>query len=458
MRKIHEVITAASTNTEIKTKPKAPRSLALATETSFNVDTTCTLCMCRARRGISVTSRRHKNENSQSIFHARYRFSSPVDSCHSVVCTCAVVALNRGPAPRTWQLTCIRCHRSAWTFQGAKMCGGGRVIELLFRKFAVARNPRFPAERGGKRASAPMWMKDLSRESRGKAIAWSGERSTDQSWGRCVGVSGLGDQRPADLVVLQKKKKPSSCFFSSHKREKKVENKNMSSAWSAAKLGWRSRSASRKCIPFSCCFVEAKGKKIQRRRQKEPCRNPGLNQGPLDLQSNALPTELFRLLITDRMFLSFVKSHPFVESAEEYSILCVICLILSPNSRPTLSIATRPSSISKKKSFHVLSTVQESVCMSMKPENLMKQVYKALCDFWQKNNLYSNSLCCQENLTCNSVIACVGKFTLQSLLPQCMLKFTMRLMFWCLSSGQTNFQLGDFFGHRLSGCAAGITE
>ena len=28
-----------------------------------------------------------------------------------------------------------------------------------------------------------------------------------------------------------------------------------------------------------------------------PCRNPGLNQGPLDLQSNALPTELFRLAI-----------------------------------------------------------------------------------------------------------------------------------------------------------------
>ena len=28
------------------------------------------------------------------------------------------------------------------------------------------------------------------------------------------------------------------------------------------------------------------------------CRNPGSNQGPLDLQSNALPTELFRLPIT----------------------------------------------------------------------------------------------------------------------------------------------------------------
>ena len=27
------------------------------------------------------------------------------------------------------------------------------------------------------------------------------------------------------------------------------------------------------------------------------CRNPGSNQGHLDLQSNALPTELFRLLL-----------------------------------------------------------------------------------------------------------------------------------------------------------------
>ena len=30
--------------------------------------------------------------------------------------------------------------------------------------------------------------------------------------------------------------------------------------------------------------------------KRKNCRNPGLNQGPLDLQSNALPTELFRLL------------------------------------------------------------------------------------------------------------------------------------------------------------------
>ena len=30
------------------------------------------------------------------------------------------------------------------------------------------------------------------------------------------------------------------------------------------------------------------------RRVLRLCRNPGLNQGPLDLQSNALPTELLR--------------------------------------------------------------------------------------------------------------------------------------------------------------------
>ena len=33
--------------------------------------------------------------------------------------------------------------------------------------------------------------------------------------------------------------------------------------------------------------------------EADPCRNPGLNQGPLDLQSNALPTELFRLTRLD---------------------------------------------------------------------------------------------------------------------------------------------------------------
>ena len=36
------------------------------------------------------------------------------------------------------------------------------------------------------------------------------------------------------------------------------------------------------------------GEHIEKKKKKK-CRNPGLNQGPLDLQSNALPTELFRL-------------------------------------------------------------------------------------------------------------------------------------------------------------------
>ncbi len=37
------------------------------------------------------------------------------------------------------------------------------------------------------------------------------------------------------------------------------------------------------------------GEKGKGKKKALACRNPGLNQGPLDLQSNALPTELFRL-------------------------------------------------------------------------------------------------------------------------------------------------------------------
>ena len=43
---------------------------------------------------------------------------------------------------------------------------------------------------------------------------------------------------------------------------------------------------------FKICFKKYVSRRIV------PCRNPGLNRGPLDLQSNALPTELFRLMIT----------------------------------------------------------------------------------------------------------------------------------------------------------------
>ena len=37
------------------------------------------------------------------------------------------------------------------------------------------------------------------------------------------------------------------------------------------------------------------GRKKEKEKEALVCRNPGLNQGPLDLQSNALPTELFQL-------------------------------------------------------------------------------------------------------------------------------------------------------------------
>ena len=36
------------------------------------------------------------------------------------------------------------------------------------------------------------------------------------------------------------------------------------------------------------------------------CRHPGLNQGPLDLQSNALPTELFRQTESVALFVIIV--------------------------------------------------------------------------------------------------------------------------------------------------------
>ena len=40
------------------------------------------------------------------------------------------------------------------------------------------------------------------------------------------------------------------------------------------------------------CVCDAK---VESAAELRSCRNPGLNRGPLDLQSNALPTELFRL-------------------------------------------------------------------------------------------------------------------------------------------------------------------
>ena len=48
------------------------------------------------------------------------------------------------------------------------------------------------------------------------------------------------------------------------------------------------------------------GEKGKGKKKALACRNPGLNQGPLDLQSNALPTELFRLINSRCWFGVFI--------------------------------------------------------------------------------------------------------------------------------------------------------
>ena len=58
-----------------------------------------------------------------------------------------------------------------------------------------------------------------------------------------------------------------------------------------------------------------------KKRRKKICRNPGLNQGPLDLQSNALPTELFRLDTLMKLFCRFIKPNVAltVKNATKYN-------------------------------------------------------------------------------------------------------------------------------------------
>ena len=47
-------------------------------------------------------------------------------------------------------------------------------------------------------------------------------------------------------------------------------------------------------------YMEEKSRQVDKmsNKEKKQCRDPGSNQGPLDLQSNALPTELSRLVNT----------------------------------------------------------------------------------------------------------------------------------------------------------------
>ena len=59
---------------------------------------------------------------------------------------------------------------------------------------------------------------------------------------------------------------------------------------------------------------------IKRKLKKKHCRNPGSNQGPLDLQSNALPTELSRHYISLKRNI-FCKNVVLVYS-QNVKILC----------------------------------------------------------------------------------------------------------------------------------------
>ncbi len=58
-------------------------------------------------------------------------------------------------------------------------------------------------------------------------------------------------------------------------------------------------SLAKKCIKYD--LGGEKDEKGNNHRVKKLCRDPGSNRGPLDLQSNALPTELSRLLLDKRV-------------------------------------------------------------------------------------------------------------------------------------------------------------
>lgn len=51
------------------------------------------------------------------------------------------------------------------------------------------------------------------------------------------------------------------------------------------------------CSEFNGIGVLSGEAELKARQKGGPCRDPGSNQGPLDLQSNALPTELPRRVV-----------------------------------------------------------------------------------------------------------------------------------------------------------------
>ena len=63
-------------------------------------------------------------------------------------------------------------------------------------------------------------------------------------------------------------------------------------------------------MPKIVCVYDAK---VESAAELRSCRNPGLNRGPLDLQSNALPTELFRLT---NMIFGDTNSQPVIDNVQ----------------------------------------------------------------------------------------------------------------------------------------------
>ena len=78
-------------------------------------------------------------------------------------------------------------------------------------------------------------------------------------------------------------------------------------------------------IAHSVTRISVKKKQCRPPESDALCRNPGLNRGPLDLQSNALPTELFRPTRKERVISIFITNSD--QGLPWYELLAVTWLI-----------------------------------------------------------------------------------------------------------------------------------
>ena len=101
------------------------------------------------------------------------------------------------------------------------------------------------------------------------------------------------DALPTALPRPHKSCIASARFF--HLQQAVEQSGAVEACWAHNPEVRRSKLRSAKIFSFhQGFFLPAFLKKVSAAECFGTCRNPGLNQGPLDLQSNALPTELFR--------------------------------------------------------------------------------------------------------------------------------------------------------------------